>query len=401
MFKGLADYRYMAIFVLMAQTNSDFQTPGQFVQALLDERGWTQEVLATVMEVSSSHVSRIVKDRVAIDAEKAIALSDVFGVEPEAFLDLQKKYELAQARLRVRSNPQLALRAKLYAGLPVKDMIDRGWIVAKSVKDTGQVEQELARFFGVEQASEIPLLPHSAKKTGGGADVTPAQLAWLYRVQSIAEEQIVGRYSPANVQTAIDTLAELRSKAGSVQRVPTVLSEAGIRFVVVQALASSKIDGVCFWLNDMEPVVGMTVHYDRIDNFWFVLRHELEHVLRGHGRRGGRIDIALEGERSGTGAGVSAEERLANTAAAEFCVPQDSMDRFFARKKPYFMERDVLGFAATVGAHPGLVVGQLQHRLGRYDRFRKHLAKVREFVTSSAVVDGWGRPYVLDANPMR
>ena len=38
-FKGLADYRYMAIFVLMAQTNSDFQDPGQFVQALLDERG--------------------------------------------------------------------------------------------------------------------------------------------------------------------------------------------------------------------------------------------------------------------------------------------------------------------------------------------------------------------------
>jgi HTH-type transcriptional regulator/antitoxin HigA len=35
-------------------------------------------------------------------------------------------------------------------------------------------------------------------------------------------------------------------------------------------------------------------------------------------------------------------------------------------------------------------VGQLQRRLGRYDLFRKHQAKVRHFITSSALTDGWG-----------
>jgi HTH-type transcriptional regulator/antitoxin HigA len=383
----------------MTMIDGEFQTPGKFVQALLGERGWTQDVLATVMEVSASHVSRIVTDRVAIDAEKAIALSEVFEVEPEVFLDLQKKYELAQARMRVPTNPQRALRAKLYSGLPVKEMIDRGWINATSAKDTDQVERELARFFRVETFTEIPVIPHAAKKSDSGSDLTRAQGLWLYRVQSIAKEQIVGRYSPANVRAAIERLSAMRRKAASTKDVPTVLAEAGVRYVAVEALASSKIDGVCFWLNDMAPVVGMTMRYDRIDNFWFVLRHELEHVLRGHGRRDARVDVELEGERSGTGATVSEEERMANMAAEDFCVPKDQMDRFFARKDPYFMERDVIGFAATVGAHPGLVVGQLQHRSGRYDRFRKHLVKVREFITSSAIADGWGRPYVLDTNP--
>ncbi len=28
----------------------------------------------------------------------------------------------------------------------------------------------------------------------------------------------------------------------------------------------------------------MSLRFDRIDNFWFVLRHELEHVIQGHGR---------------------------------------------------------------------------------------------------------------------
>jgi HTH-type transcriptional regulator/antitoxin HigA len=38
---------------------------------------------------------------------------------------------------------------------------------------------------------------------------------------------------------------------------------------------------MCLWLNDgTSPVIGMSLRFDRIDNFWFVLRHELEHVIQ-------------------------------------------------------------------------------------------------------------------------
>jgi HTH-type transcriptional regulator/antitoxin HigA len=40
--------------------------------------------------------------------------------------------------------------------------------------------------------------------------------------------------------------------------------------------------------------------------------------------------------------------------------------------------------------HPGLVAGQLQHRTGRYERFRTHLAKVRSVVLPNVLHDGWG-----------
>lgn len=171
---------------------------------------------------------------------------------------------------------------------------------------------------------------------------------------------------------------------------PRVLAECGIRFVIVESLPNAKIDGVCFWLNDVSPVIGMSLRYDRIDNFWFVLRHELEHVLHGHGKSQIIIDSELEGERAGTGPNIVEEERIANAAAAEFCVPKKTMDSFIARKSPFFAERDILGLAATLRVHPGLVAGQLQHRTDRYDRFRSHLVKVRALVAPSAVVDGWG-----------
>ena len=66
------------------------------------------------------------------------------------------------------------------------------------------------------------------------------------------------------------------------------------------------------------------------------------------------------------------------------------MDRFIARKSPFFAERDILGFSSTLGVHPGLVAGQLQHRIGRYDLYRKHLVKIRSAIAPSAIVDGWG-----------
>ena len=110
--------------------------------------------------------------------------------------------------------------------------------------------------------------------------------------------------------------------------------------MIVETLSSAKIDGVCFSLDDASPVIGVSLRYDRIDNFWFVLRHEIEHVLQGHGKAAAILDIELEGQRAGTGSSIAEEERIANKAAADFCVPTAQMDAFIARKAPLFF-RDV------------------------------------------------------------
>jgi HTH-type transcriptional regulator/antitoxin HigA len=139
-------------------------------------------------------------------------------------------------------------------------------------------------------------------------------------------------------------------------------------------------------------VIGLSMRFDRIDNFWFVVRHEIEHVLRGDGRqRRGMVDAELSGDRAGTGEFLPEEERIANAAAAEFCVPAAKMDSFIARKSPLFYERDVLAFSRLNGVHPGLPVGQIQHRTGRYDYLKKYQVKIRQFVLPGSRVDGWGQ----------
>jgi len=142
------------------------------------------------------------------------------------------------------------------------------------------------------------------------------------------------------------------------------------------------------------PIVGMSLIRDRIDNFWFVLRHEIEHVLQGHGKKNAMLDVDLDTSAADS---VSDQERVANEAATAFCVPKKEMDSFFSRKAPFISERDLLGFASRLQIHPGLVAGQIRRRQNRWDLFAKHLVKVRQMVAASAVVDGWGQTAPVSA----
>ena len=368
-----------------------YKTPGQLLTSLLEERDWSKRVLAVVLGMSDAAVNKLTADKQKFTAEIAIALEEVLGERADSFLELQKSYDLALARLKATSNPGQAYRAELFSELPISAMIKRGWIDAKGVRDLKKVEVGLCEFFNVDNLQRIKVLAHAAKKTQVAAETSSVQLAWLHQVQRIAAEMTVPQYSQQRGEQAVERLKPLRISPEASSKVPQVLAEAGIRFVVVESLPSAKIDGVCLWLNGGKaPVIGMSLRFDRIDNFWFVLRHELEHVLRGDGKGPIRIDVDLRGARAGIGEDLSEEERVANQSASEFAVPREKMDDFVARKSPRFSEADLIRFSRSLGVHAGLVAGQLQFRTQRWNLFRQHLVKIRTEVCANAVVDGWG-----------
>jgi len=372
---------------------NDYRTPGQLIAFLLEQRGWSQRTLAVVMGTDETGLNKIVAGKRPIDAKTALILEEVFGVEAENFLKLQKNYDLAVARIEARPDPTRKTRAQLYGDLPVAAMIKRGWLDANDIKDTKNVESSLCRFFGVNRLEDIEILSHAAKRTEVSITATPAQMAWIYRVKTLAEEMMVARYSSTGVQTAIKKIQGLLYAPEELRNVPRILAEAGIRFVIVEALPSSKIDGVCFWLNDTSPVIGMTMRFDRIDNFCFVLRHELEHVLNRDGldTTTAMLDVDIQNNNHQyEAAEIEQQERRANEAAADFCVPKKMMDAFISRKAPIFAERDIIGLSRMVKVHPGLIAGQLQHQTGEYNKFRQHLVPVREIITPNAITDGWG-----------
>lgn len=369
---------------------SEHLHPGVHLAEELQKRGWSQLDLAFVLGSHSKAVNQIINGKQGVSPSMSRALGDALGLPGNYFADLQTAYDVASAS---EPDPAVSLRARLASTYPIRDMIKRGWLADRS-DDLGA---ELARFFGVDDPNNVPHMAHSAKKTSYSEDISPSQLAWLYRVRQIAKRMAAPKYSERSLIDATGKMRELLTAPEEARHAPRILHECGVRFVVVEPLPQSKIDGVCFWLDGRSPIVGLSMRFDRIDNFWFVLRHEIEHVLRGDGRKEqGAVDTELVGERAGTGDLLPPEERTANAAASDFCVPSEKMDSFIARKHPLFYERDVLAFSRLNGVHPGLPVGQIQHRTGRYDFLKKYQAKIRQFVLPGARVDGWGQTAMIE-----
>jgi HTH-type transcriptional regulator / antitoxin HigA len=360
-------------------------SPGHFIKEELDARGWTQSDLAFILGCPVQAVNLIVAGKRGISPEMSKALGVAFDVSAEFFVNLQRIYDLSKAR---DPDPNVARRARFLTAFPIREMIKRGWI--EYTDDPALLELQMMRFFDAKSADDIPHLPHAAKKTHYD-DMPPPQVAWLFRVRQIAGSITTPPYSGKALRNSLPRLHQLLGDPEETRHVSRILSECGVRFVVVEPLPKGKIDGVCFWLDPNSPVIGMSLRFDRIDNFWFVLRHEIEHVLRRHGRHTEMVDVDLVGPRSMRDEQSSSiEERDADNAAAEFTIPQAEIADFIARKNPFFSERDVLGFARRLGIHPGLVVGQIQSQTARYDFLRRYLVKIRQFVLPGAIADGWG-----------
>ncbi len=347
--------------------------PGYYIKEEMEERGWSQRDLAFILGVSEQAINPILNGKRGISPEMAKVLGEGFDVPAEFFANLQQAYDLAQART---PDTSVALRRTMQSTYPVREMIKRGWI---EQSDATMLQIQLTRFF------DVPSFEHAAKKTPG--EISPAQSAWLYRVRQLAKSISVPAYSEKALRDAVSKeLPSLLYAPDEVRQIPRILTQCGVKFIVVEKLPNAKIDGVCFWLDGV-PVIGMSLQHDRIDNFWFVLRHECEHVLNQHGKEKEIMDIDLDIATIS----ISEEERIANDAASNFCAPSDKLDFWLKRKHPYYYERDVLAFSRTVERHPGLVVGQIRRKLNRYDYLTRYLVKIRHFVLPVSMADGWGQ----------
>lgn len=371
--------------------------PGEILNDELDERGWTQREFADLTGLAPRLISEIIAGKRSLTPEAAIRFSAALGTSAQFWMNLDTAYRLYELRRTDSAPVSIAREARLREVFPVRELLRRGWV--KSSDDLNILEARLLRFYGQQTIDDERVFACAARRTDETKSATLLQEAWLYRVKQVAEGIHVGPYSEAALREALGTLAALRSAPEEARHVPRILTECGIRYAIVEPIPGSKIDGVCFWLGEAQdmPVIGMSMRIDRIDNFWFVLRHEIEHVLRGDGRQEAIVDTELC-DPAEKAPDDRPEEIAANRAAADFCVPTAELDDFLARVGPAVPEERIIFFAERLGIHPGLAVGQIQWRLKRYNFLRKFLVRMREIVIPAAMTDGYGRQLIEAAD---
>jgi HTH-type transcriptional regulator/antitoxin HigA len=368
-------------------TNPEAFAPGDYIREELDARGWSQLDLAEILDRPPQAVNEIISGKRAITPDTANSLADAFGTSAQLWMNLESAFQLARSSSR---DDSVSRKAKLYQFAPLKDMQKRGWIEQSS--NITVLESQVRAFYGIEHLEEQPNFTHAARKSTDYGTVTPAQLAWLYRAKNLARSvSVTGAFSQAAGERAVSELQQLTKDAEEARRVPAILASCGIRFLVIAPLPHTKVDGVCFWLDNYSPVIALSLRYDRIDWFWHTLMHEMCHLKNGEGKDEPTLDTQLVGSDAQPFEEKQASEKEADLFAASSLINQGKLESFIARVHPLYSKQKIAAFAHANQVHPGIVVGQLQHKKKiAYAHSRDFLVRIKHIITASALTDGWG-----------
>ncbi|MFH1636332.1 MAG: HigA family addiction module antitoxin [Chloroflexota bacterium] len=360
-------------------------TPGEVLREMLSERGWTQDELAAIIGVSRASITNLITGRYGVTPEMAAALSAAFGNSADEWMKLDAQYRLAHVRTDLAT---IQRRAKLYEIAPVREMQKRGWI--SEVDSVEGLERELEKFFDGEIKDEPPGFAAAMRKSGNASDLTPAERAWCFAARKLARGLPVLSFSRSKLDTLANKMRKLAAYPKEARRLPVLLADFGIRFLVVEPIAGAKVDGATFWLSTQEPVIAVSIRDDRVDNFWFTVFHEWAHIKN---RDAVSVDVNLVGEEGSARNRSDGDdiERRANEMAASALIKKADLESFIRRVGPFYSRDRIIQFAHTVKIHPGIIVGQLQHRDEiKYGTNRHLLVKIRDAVIETAFTDGWG-----------
>ncbi len=359
-------------------------TPGEVLRQLLAAKSWTQDELATILGCSRYTIIQIIAGNSGISPQIAVGLAAAFGNDPGDWLRLENRRQLSRVQTEAS---QVERRARIYGMAPIRDMQKRGWI--KDTRDVAELEDELIRFYGVKSLDEQPALAVATRRsTLTVENLSPSQVAWCVRARQVGSALQVARFDPDRMPQAVARLRELAAYRQEARHLPKILASYGIRFVVVEPLPGSKIDGAAFWLAaDKSPVIATSIRYDRVDSFWFTVMHEFSHVQHGDA-----ISVDTLGDTGNEAEATSQQEIRANREAASILVPPYELESFMRRVAPLYSKQRIVQLAHRLKIHPAIIVGQLHHReeIG-YSALRGLLEKIRDVVIETALTDGWGK----------
>ena len=314
----------------------------------------------------------------------AIRLAAALGNDPADWMRWDSAHQLS---LVSADTAEVEALAELYSMAPVREMQKRGWI--PDTTTASALRAALTRFFSGDERFEAVF-----QKTTRMRTLSLSERAWLFRARQLATSHVyVAAFDPSRLPAAQKKLRQLAAYAKEIERLPEILAYYGIRLVVVEPLRNARVDGAAFWLHG-SPTIAVSARWDRIDALWFTVMHEFMHIKNGDV---GSLDVDLV-RHSDTNVPVTAPddavEQRANEGAAHALVPKAELDSFIGRTSPLYGSARIVQFAHRIKMHPGIIVGQLQHRGElRYSSHRSFLVRIRKYLIETALTDGWGRSF--------
>lgn len=333
--------------------------PGDTILDLLEEREWTQQQLADRLGYSLKHVNQLIKGKVPLTEDAAVRLQNVLGASVGFWLTREAQYR-ERVALSAAADRQAAMVPWLER-FPLKEMMEISVLPKRRIdaKSKPALVGDLLGFFGVASAdqweSQYGCMELAFRRSREDQADVAAISVWLRLGERYAEKHDGPPYDEARFKAALAQIRGLTRLAPQdfQPQMSRLLHEAGVALVLVPALPRTHVSGVARWLNARRPLIQLSLYGKQNDRFWFSFFHEAAHILL-HGQQ--KKSVFLDDPSKADSA--SKEEQEANAWARDFLItPKQAL----ALGSLAHTKVDVAYFAESVGIHPGIVVGRMQH----------------------------------------
>jgi len=317
--------------------------PVDAIRFRMDQAGLSQRDLVPYLG-SKSKVSEVLSGKRPLTLSMIRALHEGLGIPADVLL-----------RRSPDAEPDCEAESPDWSRMPVKEMAKRGWLKATPEQIKRHAGNAARQWFASVGQPQPAALFRTSRHTRSAREMDRYALtAWTARVLQLAAKQ---RSSTKTKPVSIDAqfmaeVAHLSVLDNGPAAARDYLIKHGIALVVEPHFPRTYLDGAAIFGDG--PVVGLTLRYDRLDNFWFTLMHELAHLAL-HADAGTNAyydDLEATSE-------PDSRESEADAVATDALIPRAAWNAW-EEGAPH-STGDIETFAGSLRVHPAVVAGRLRH----------------------------------------
>jgi len=333
--------------------------PIEAIRFRMDQASLSQQDLVPYMG-SKSRVSEVLAGKRPLTLTMIRALHEGLGIPAEVLLQRTPDAE-----------PDCEADNLDWSRFPAKEMAKRGWFLATPDELRSQGSDLVRRWFKGCGGLQAAALFRTSRHTRSAREMDRYALtAWTARVLQQARAQ---RTPDSAMATSVDKafmteVAHLSVLDDGPAAARDYLAKHGIALVVEPHLPRTYLDGAAIFGD--RPVIGLTLRYDRLDNFWFTLMHELAHIALHDDDAAGAFYDDLEAASE-----PDTKESEADQLAAAALIPQTQWSKWEPTTR--HSSTSLEDFARSVRVHPSIVAGRVRHETGDFGSFSRLLGHGR------------------------
>jgi HTH-type transcriptional regulator/antitoxin HigA len=310
--------------------------------------GYTQADLAELLQMKEQQIQKYEAEQYEnVSLKTLLKVADVLKININADVQIRQN----DARIRYSASDY-----------PFKQMFQRKWFTDfrgtynEAVKNSDVLIANLFQRAGTENL-QYALNRRSIRTTSQFNQ--EALNVWYARVILKARDQHLSSFFDKNIINSawFKELASYSVETDGPHKAVDFLKSNGIRVVFEPQVEGTYLDGAALLLDKTYPVIALTLRHDRIDNFWFVLFHELAHIILHLGEEFDTIFDDLDSSIDGI-------EHEADEYALNISVPAEVWKKSLVRFSP--SKETIINQARTLKIHPALVAGRIRRETGKY-----------------------------------